>query len=155
MKNLALILLALLSHQSSLSAQETVTCGAFPVSLNDFDFTNHEFRTSFYLWCNSQNPGLKIDKTLEIVNALEYEPKFAEQTLKDGKYLTVMRYFAKVYHEWDMTNFPFDRQTLKIYLEDGVSDMTLLRFAPDMQKSTIAKDLILNGWKLEAFRFSE
>lgn len=163
MKNLALFLLATILNQT-LNAQpatpadspkQKMECGVFPVALYDFDVANHEFSTSFYLWCNAPNADIKLDKTLEVVNALSYESKYSDQSPKDGKSLTQTRYFAKVYHEWDMTSFPFDRQTLKVHLEDGVNDINALRFIPDIQNSKVASDLILNGWKLENFKLSE
>lgn len=136
-------------------APDIMKCGVFPVSLYDLDIVNNQFSSSFYLWCTGKNPNIKIDKTLEVVNSLRYRTKFADQSLRGDTYLSTTRFFTKVYHEWDMTNFPFDKQTLKIYLEDGVYDTDSLRFVPDIENSRVADDLILDDWKLESFKFSE
>ena len=135
------------------SGPEVIKCGVLPTALYDFDNVNNEFSSSFYLWCNSKNPDFKINKTLEITNALKFKAKFADLSKRGETYLTTMRFFAKVYHEWDMTNFPFDRQTLKIHLEDGLHDTDSLSFVAD-PSSHVSRDVILDDWELENFKLT-
>ena len=52
-------------------------------------------------------------------------------------------------YEWDERNFPFDRHTLTIELEEGVEDIRGFVYEPDIANSGIDPDLQLpGGWKM-------
>ena len=59
---------------------------------------------------------------------------------------------AKVNKAWDVTNFPFDRQTLKIVLEDANLPVEDAEFVPDVKNSRLDPDLTIDGWDIIGFK---
>jgi hypothetical protein len=53
-----------------------------------------------------------------------------------------------VRHDWDLSNFPFDRHVLDIVLEEGAADTTKLLYSADTTNSGYNKDIRLEGWGL-------
>jgi hypothetical protein len=52
------------------------------------------------------------------------------------------------HHDWDESNFPFDRHTLTIELEEGVEDVRRFVYDPDLANSRVDPELFLPGWRM-------
>jgi hypothetical protein len=125
--------------------------GAYVKSLRSFDYTDGTFGATFWLWADCPTRAIEPLDSVEFVNAngtpdesLAQKPQHLRgvwwsQVLVDGTF----RY------EWDLANYPFDRHTLPIVLEDGEADITKLVYVPD--HSSKVETLEANGWKLDGF----
>jgi hypothetical protein len=53
--------------------------------------------------------------------------------------------------EWDISHFPFDKQTIEINIEDYDKDNTKLVFLPDTAESKLDPEIRLSGWNITDF----
>ena len=58
---------------------------------------------------------------------------------------------STVKKQWNVTDFPFDKQHVELEIEDINDDATSLVFVPDTFGSKIDKDVKLDGWKIKDF----
>lgn len=130
---------------------DTVMLGAYILSVYDLDFPGNKLNVDFYVWYNAKKDSLSLLQYLEVINATEFN-KTGESDEKRGDivYQTV-RVNAKVKEEWDVTNFPFDKQEIEVIIEDYDKDNTKLVFVPDVKGSKMDKSVHLEGWKISDF----
>ena len=146
---LLLLLFAKLWASSPSNQPLMVKLGIYPVTLHSFNFASESFDVSFYLWTITNSPSYDPTKTLEVLNAVDFKIKHSYSfKLKNGLYHKNLHIIAKILHYWDVNNFPFDKQRLRIGFED-VDDKTGIVFIPDYQSSNLSKQLRVDGWKVK------
>ena len=130
---------------------DTVIIGAYILSVYDLDFPGNKLNVDFYLWYNAKKDSLSLLQYLEVINATEFN-KTGESDEKRGDivYQTI-RVNAQVKEEWDVSNFPFDKQEIEVIIEDYDKDNSKLVFVPDVKGSKMDKSVHLEGWKISDF----
>jgi hypothetical protein len=53
--------------------------------------------------------------------------------------------------DWDISSFPFDKQTIEVEIEDYDKDITKLVLLPDTAASMIDRDVHIGGWRITDF----
>lgn len=126
--------------------------GVYPIAIYDLNLPGRSFKIDFYAWWLTKDLNYHPDKMVEITNSFEYITKNNIQTkYKDG-YLSVCRYSGTIKKDWDIKYFPFDRQVLKVHLEDGFWNETFVSWIPDFKSSNMHDELTLEGWKINSFK---
>jgi hypothetical protein len=119
-------------------------------SLHTFDPSADTFGADLWLWSVCPSADQQPLQTMEFVTAddtavlldVPGQPYWANRNV-DGTF----RY------DWDEHNFPFDRHTLTIELEEGVKDVRGFVYDPDIANSGVDPNLKLpGGWKMTGFR---
>ena len=130
---------------------DTVKIGAYIFSVFDLDFPGNKINVDFYLWYNTKSDSINMLEYLEVINATEYN-KTGETSKSRGTegYQTV-RINSRIKKVWDVTNFPFDRQTIEIRIEDYDKDASRLIMVPDTLSSKIDKNVRIDGWQIKEF----
>src|SRR3970040_2878235 len=110
---------------------DTVMIGVYVFSVYDLDFPGNKINADFYVWYNAKNDSLDLLQYFELVNSVEFN-KTGETDERRGDivYQTV-RINSRVKKSWDVSNFPFDRQTVELIIEDFDKDNTKLVFTAD------------------------
>lgn len=117
----------------------------------NLDFPGNKMNLDFYVWYTYLNDSLRLNETFELVNSTEFA-KIGESTQKyDSINYTSFRCNSIVKKEWNVTDFPFDRQTVEIIIEDIESDNSRLVFIADSAASMIDRDVKLEGWQIKDF----
>lgn len=138
----------------------TVKVGLFITQLNDLDMVKRTFDVTFWGWFLTTDETYKPSETIEIVNAKSANIKFPSVQQKkdfpwdDGKadvFWNQAKYFATISSNWDLSHYPFDRQELKIPLEDAVNDQSMLKLTPDAKNSGIDQNIFIPGWTVKGF----
>ncbi|WP_367608174.1 hypothetical protein [Legionella sp. W05-934-2] len=125
--------------------------GIYPTFIHELDYADESYKISYYLWFITDNPNYRPDKSIEITNAFDYQYKNYSKTLrKDGKYLYVMHVYSTNFHDWKVANFPFDKQTLTIRVEDSdtIDDIV---FTADKKGSALSSNLNIEDWTILNF----
>jgi hypothetical protein len=161
-KYLSVLILFFLFFNSYSTAQtdsvqhvsDTVKIGAYIFSLYDIDFPNNQMNIDFYLWYNSTKDSLHLLENFELVNAKEIS-KMGETNEKRGakeelNYMT-LKVLSTVKEQWDITDFPFDRQRVELIIEDIEKDKTKLIFVPDTSNTKIAGNVTIDGWNITGY----
>jgi len=130
---------------------DTVKIGAYIFSLYDLDFPGNKLNADFYLWYNCTKDSLALLENLEIINSTELNKSYEMNEKRGNTFFHSVRINTKIKEDWDVTNFPFDKQIIEIKIEDFDKDNTKLVFIADTAASKIDKDVHLEGWKIKDF----
>lgn len=135
---------------------DTATMGLYIYSLYDLNLADKSFGTVFYLWVNHHNDSLSFDGNLEVVNAksTEYSLYFDVDLEDDARWVS-QKCRAQVIKDWDISNYPFDKQVLTIQLEEGNEDASLLILKADTINSKIHREIKLRDWQITGFKISD
>ena len=128
--------------------------GMFITSLHDLDVTADTFGVDYWVW-SVHSPELNPLETLEFYNAKEAHADLDQTAERGDRSWSQRKISAVVRHDWDISNFPFDRQILDIVLEEGENDATEVVYSADTTNSGYNKDIHLEGWHITNFELEE
>ena len=148
-----------------LKSPQTCRVGIYITSLRNFKFADKSFRVDFRVWSVCPDKALKPLESMEIIDSLESE-EISDSTLdkknRSGSFLTKGEVYwsqrdisAVLNQNWDVQNYPFDRHTLKISLEEAIQDASGFVYTPDFKNSGYQRDMKLGGWKITNFTLEE
>lgn len=132
---------------------DTVSIGAYIISIHDIDFHNKEYTTRFWLWMlYKDNQKFDFPTQLDIPNAKDItKPEVIIDTV-DNRIWQLLKMKCVMKENWKVTDFPFDKQELVVHVENSIYDRNSLVFVPDMLGSTYDRELTLDGWHISDFR---
>lgn len=150
MKRLLLLLAIVFSHLVQASP-DTVRVGAYVMSVHDINFHDKEYTARYWLWFIFKNPAFDFVKQLDITNAKTIDqPQLLDDSLGHDKW-QMMKMRCVMKENWNVLDFPFDRQHLKIHIENSLFDHDDLIFKPDLKGSKYDPEGTLAGWKIKNF----
>ncbi len=156
MINRILIVIAILFSSSDLNAQkDTCRAGIYVNAIYDFKIDDKSYMADFWLWLNYTNDSLQFENAIEITNSKSAD--FSHYTKeKVGKWNWVAeKCRAQLIHQWDVSNFPFDKQHLGIEIEDAQNDTASLVYMADKVNSRIDNKFNSGEWCIDSFTFVE
>jgi hypothetical protein len=133
------------------SAPDTVKIGAYLFSIYDLDFPGNKVNMDFYVWLNTKKDSLNLAENFEVVNSIQFN-KLSENNERRGdiNYIT-FRVNSELKNQWDVSNFPFDKQRLEVIIEDADKDNSQLVFVADTIASKMDPNVKMEGWKISDF----
>lgn len=140
---------------SVVSSPDTVKVGAYIISVHDINFHEKEYTVRFWLWFLHGNSDFDFSKQLDIPNAksIEFEEPIIDSL--EGKAWVIMKMKCVMKQNWNVEDFPFDRQKLKVQIENTLFDNTNLVFLPDTAGSRFDDEEAIDGWLISDFRVKE
>ena len=155
------IMLGLAAPAGSAAAQSSsgpseVFVGAYINDVKEVDLATNSFSVDLYFWLRWTNPDIDPSQSIEALNPRDawlavtrlYE---SPEQLSDGSYYNVIRYLGAFSTKFAMHDYPFDRQVLKVILEDADLTTTDLVYVADpLSPTTVNPDLDLPGWVPDA-----
>src|SRR5688500_1344768 len=113
-KQLQLFILAFAFSATSFAQKDTCSVGIFIRSIYDFRLDEKTFTADFWMWINYKNDSLHFENGIEIPNSKTVEfSHFAVEKKSTWNWAT-QKCIAQLMHPWDISKFPFDKQTLQI-----------------------------------------
>lgn len=148
-------IIAFLSSAKYISAQntipDTVNVGIYVTSVHDVDFRQKEYAINLWLWLKYKNAEFDFMKNLEVPMAKEFKKSYATiDTLEDGCIYMLMKLECIMKGTWQITDFPFDRQTLRFAIENSMFDASDLVFTADTVGEHYGKWFLM-GWEKDSF----
>lgn len=89
--------------------------GVYITSLYDFDPVEGTAGMDYWVW-SVHPPGLDPLENLEFFNAEEAETDLNLSEERGNEVWSQRKISAVTRHDWDLSNFPFDKQILEIHL---------------------------------------
>lgn len=147
---LALLLLGL-AQPPRAEARDSVRVGIYLLSLYDLDFPNNSFTADFWMWFLYRNKEREPLKNVEIANAKSFSFVLPDVEEKNGVHWATQKCKATIRKDWDVSNFPFDRQTLEVMIEEGDADTSDVFYIADTANSKRDPSVEVDGWQIETF----
>lgn len=149
---LPLALGAPLSAHAATPRPEIVRIGGFLTGLGDLDPAKKSFSASFWLWTvGPSDEGSALDR-LEFPNAIKVESPNAVTEATPLGVWAQRKIVGSFRHGWDLHRFPFDRQLLRIQLEEVERDSSHFLYSADQANSSFDPELKLSGWQIRSTR---
>jgi len=147
-----LILFLVIVFRFAQAQPDTVNVGAYVMSVHDINFHDKEYTARFWLWFLYNNKDFDFVRQLDITNAKSMdEPQLLQDSLQ-GKAYSMLKMKCTMKQNWNVQDFPFDQQHLKIQIENTLFDKKSLIFKPDLKGSKFDSDETLAGWDIHNFR---
>ena len=101
-------------------------------------------------------PDAKIEplKTMEFVNAVKVTSSLDTTLQRGDQWWSLRKITGTFRQDFDLSNYPFDRQTLTIDTEEAVLYASDLTFTADAAGSKVDPELKLKNWKIDSFSIS-
>lgn len=129
---------------------DTVKVGIYITSIHNIDFKEKEYAVSFWLWLKYKNKDFDFSQNLEIPQAKTVEKSFSVVDSSDNQIFLDMKLQCVMKDSWKIGNFPFDRQNLRLAIENSQYDSRYLVFVPDTVGKHYDPRFTLSGWKIDS-----
>ncbi|MBS1487199.1 MAG: hypothetical protein JST43_06380 [Bacteroidetes bacterium] len=154
MKKATFLILFFGSIQAGFSQPDTVRVGTYVMSVHDINFHDQEYTSRLWLWFIYNNKKFDFGKQLDITNAKSIDNTQQLEDSLEGKRWSMLKMKCTMKENWSVSDFPFDRQHLKIQIENTLFDKSQLIFKPDRAGSKFDSDETLAGWSIKNFQVS-
>lgn len=133
---------------------DTVTVGVYITSIHDIDFKQKEYAINFWLWLKYRNKDFNFLQNLEVPQAKTVEKSFSTVDSSGEQIYMQMKLQCIMKDSWKISNFPFDRQTLRLSIENSQFDSRYLIFMPDTVGNHFDPRFTLRGWIIDSCTIS-
>jgi len=147
---------------------QTCRLGVYVASLQNLNLAEKNFSTDLNIWSVCPSKELQPLKTMKVLNVEDFKRFQAvyEDTLErkdlpkwfypqENVYLSGLKVRATLYHSWNVSNFPFDRHTLTIALEETTKNSSQFVYTTDFKDSGYQSNIDLDGWEITKFNIVE
>src|SRR5680860_607897 len=162
----ALIVLALIVVGGSASAQdvpravmeaidaapapkpEQVIVGAYINDIQQLDFKTNNYVIDLYVWFRWNSPDIDPSKSMEFMNRFASDNNRRDELIEtpekmpDGSLYSIIRYQGLFATKFPLESYPFDKQTLKVIMEDTLADTEEQVYVPDGEHPIIIDPII-------------
>ncbi len=133
---------------------DTVKVGAYVISVHNINFHDKEYTVRFWLWFLHNQAEFDFSKQLDIPNAksIDFEAPIIDTI--DNKAWVIMKMKCTMKESWNVADFPFDEQVLRVQIENTLFDNSRLLFLPDTLGSRFDDEEAIDGWTISDFKVS-
>jgi len=152
MKRSLFLLFAIVLWKGAQATPDTVKVGAYVMSVHDINFHDKEYTARFWLWFLYKNKEFDFVKQLDITNAKTIdEPQLLEDSIGHERW-SMLKMKCIMKENWNVLDFPFDQQHLKIHIENSLFDRNSLVFKEDNKGSRYDPEGTIVGWNIKNFK---
>ena len=159
MKNLLILITAFICSFAGLGAEktdppDTVYTGIYITSIHDIDFRQKEYSVNLWLWLKYKNKDFDFLQNLEVPQAKTVTKSFSTIDTTGGRIYILMKLQCVMKDSWKIKRFPFDRQKLRLSIENSQFDSKSLVFQEDPGGQHYDPRFTINGWVIDSFKIS-
>jgi hypothetical protein len=144
-------LVSIAQEEETVTYPDTVSVGAYVISVHDINFHQKEYTIRFWLWMLYDNPSFDFAEQIDIPNAKDIEKPAPLMDVIDGQTWQLLKMKCTMKQNWKVDDFPFDKQHLLVRIENAIYDINRLVYKPDELSSTYDRELALDGWRISNF----
>jgi hypothetical protein len=144
----SLLYLLLSNKAGAKEVPDTVKVGIYITSIHDIDFKQKEYAVTFWLWLKYKNKDFDFMQNLEVPQAKSVTRSFATIDTSNNQVYLLMKMQCLMKDSWRIRNFPFDKQKLRLSIENSQFDSQSLVFVPDRVGKNYDPRFTLSGWTI-------
>jgi len=133
---------------------DTVSVGIYVTSIHDIDFKQKEYTVTLWLWLKYKNKDFDFSQNLEVPQAKTVTKSFTTVDTSGGRIYMMMKLQCVMKDSWKIGDFPFDRQKLRLGIENSQYDSRSLIFVAETVGQHYDTRFALNGWSVDSFNIS-
>ena len=133
---------------------DTVYTGIYVTSIHDIDFKQKEYTINLWLWLKYKNKDFDFLQNLEVPQAKTVTKSYSTIDTSGDKVYILMKLQCVMKDSWKIDDFPFDRQKLRLSIENSQFDSKSLLFAADTFGKHFDPLFTLNGWNIDSFQIA-
>jgi hypothetical protein len=107
------------------------------------------------MWAQYKNPKLNPLSTLEIANSKDETCKQTQDYRTNGYIVSFQNCKSTINQNWDLKNYPFDKQKLEIVIEESFNDTEDVVVNFDKKYTQDKKSIDIKGWNVNDIFFEE
>jgi len=144
---------------------DTCRMGVYITDLRSFDLGEQSFTADFEVWSVCPRADLKPLESFTLLNAVSWSKgnsstlEVANQsdsfTSREVLYWSRTEISATFFYNWNLRNYPFDRQVLTIGIQESTQDVESFIYTPDFEQSGYPRSLRFSDWEITDFRIQE
>ncbi len=136
------------------TSPDTVKTGIYITSIHDIDFKQKEYTITFWLWLKYKNKDFDFLNNLEVPHAKSVSRSFATVDSSNNRIYLLMKLQCVMKDTWRIRDFPFDRQKLRLSIENSQFDSKSLVFFADTLGKNYDPRFALSQWKIDNCKIS-
>ncbi len=133
---------------------DTVYTGICITSIHDIDFREKEYTVSLWLWLKYKNKDFDFLQNLELPQAKSVSRSFSSIDTTGNKVYILMKLQCVMKDSWEISHFPFDKQKLKLSIENSQFDSHALIFKEAKGGKHYDPAFTISGWDINGFDIS-
>lgn len=144
---------------------DTCRMGVYITDLRSFDLGAQSFTADFEVWSVCPQADLKPLESFTLLNAVSWSKgnsstlEVANQsdsfTSREVLYWSKAEVNATFFYNWNLRNYPFDRQVLTIGIQESTQDVESFIYTPDFEQSGYPRSLRFSDWEITDFQIQE
>ncbi len=135
---------------AQVTQRDTVKTGIYITSIHDIDFKQKEYTIDFWLWFRYKNKDFNFADNLEIPQAKTVTKSFLTTDTSGGGVYMLMKLQCVMKDSWRIDNFPFDRQRLRLSIENSQYDSRSMVFTIDTLGKHYDPRFTLTDWAIDS-----
>ncbi|GHE14376.1 hypothetical protein GCM10010339_84690 [Streptomyces alanosinicus] len=132
-------------------AVDTCRLGAYVADLYALDTTTRTIDADIWFWSVCPRPDLEPIKRFEFINASSTRQADQVSVTEHGLYWTYQKVVGTYRENFNLSDYPFDRQTVNFVVED-TRDTSQFVYTPDTVGSTYNHGTRLSSFEITDFR---
>ncbi|MDX2592137.1 hypothetical protein PV343_07670 [Streptomyces sp. WI03-4A] len=150
---LSTVALTALSGLSVSPAAAAPTCrvGAYVTDLYGLDVSPRTINADFWLWSVCPSATLDATRRLEFVNATTVTQSDRSVEKVGNEYWSQVKVSGTFRQQFDLSEYPFDRQDVRIQVEDSEFNSAQFGYTADTADSGYDHAINLEGFKIKDF----
>lgn len=155
LRQVCLLVIFLADCRPAVAKQETpdtVYTGIYITSIHDIDFRQKEYTVTFWLWMKYKNKEFDFLQNLEIPMAKTVAKSYSTIDSSNNRIYILMKLQCVMKDSWRIDKFPFDRQKLRLSIENSQFDSGSLVFAVDTVGKQFDPRYTISGWNIDSFQ---
>lgn len=133
---------------------DTVKTGIYITSIHDIDFRQQEYYITFWLWLTYKNKDFNFLENLEVPLAKTVTRSYATVDSSGKEIYMLMKLQCLMKDSWKINDFPFDKQKLRLSIENSQYDADSLVFAADTLGKHFDPRFTLSLWNIDTCKIT-
>ncbi len=139
----------------AVAQKDTCKVGIYVNHIYDINLDEKSYTIDFWMWMNYKNDSLNFENKQDITNSKSIEFNHYTKEKKNNINWVAQKCKAQIMQQWNVSNFPFDKQKLHLIIEDAEKDSSQIIYQADTLNSKPDPTFINAEWSIESFTMQQ